>query len=911
MNSRLIIFFFLFVCFACQDDPLDTKGNKINPEEILKNEANYCKGMIRVKLKEDIQGKMQLNTVQGMTRTGVSAIDEITAQLGAVKIERVFPYGGKFEPRMRKAGLHLWYDIEFEESIPVSRAVSDFSDLAEIEVVEPVLQAQRAGENEVIIPVKTLEQIKPTAAGSPFNDPGLSLQWHYHNEGNLPNSVAGADISLYDAWKVTAGSREVIVAVVDGGIDYEHEDLKDNVWINEDEVAGNTDNDNNGYAGDVYGWNFVSNIATIIPDSHGTHVAGTIAAVNNNGKGGCGIAGGTGLYDGVRVMSCQIFEPAEERSGGSANIPRAIIYGANNGAVISQNSWSYKFEQGTPYLNESTKAAIDYFIEYAGLDENGNQTGPMKGGIVIFAAGNNNSNKDAYPAKYERVFSVASMAPDFLKAYYSNYADWVDITAPGGTYRYMSKYSDECPVYSTVPGNGYGYKQGTSMACPHVSGVAALVVSKFGVGHPGFTPEDLKSILLESAGNIDRYNPSFRGNLGAGYVDAAAALQSDEGIAPDPVTDLQIEWSYNSALLTWSVTRDEDNKTAAYYQVYWSTEPLENIDFDGLPADRKTETVNVIGKSPGEEVSFKITDLENGTLYYLAIRGKDRFGNYSAVTLAKGQTLSNEVLIVTRKTPGDIVLTSVETAEIVFEVTHLEGRSYRYEIQDPANAATVVEKNGDLVVTISALKTKAGTYEATLTVRDEAGAAAIVKIPYTVLPNRLPVITSNVLENLYFDQIGEVKTIKLSEYFRDPDGETLRYAVKNTSPTFVKTTVSGEQLIVNALKSGKVTLEVTAYDYFGEHVSRSFTVMARDGSKEVDLYPNPVADKLNIRMGQDVDGNVEVKLYNTAGVFVMEKNIIVRPFEPGVLDMSKLSGGTYIIVLKYAGKEIRRNIVKI
>ena len=198
-----------------------------------------------------------------------------------------------------------------------------------------------------------------------------------------------------------------------------------------------------------------------------------------------------------------------------------------------------------------------------------------------------------------------------------------------------------------------------------------------------------------------------------------------------------------------------------------------------------------------------------------------------------------------------------------------------------------------------------------MTVRDEAGAAAIVKIPYTVLPNRLPVITSNVLENLYFDQIGEVKTIKLSEYFRDPDGETLRYAVKNTSPTFVKTTVSGEQLIVNALKSGKVTLEVTAYDYFGEHVSRSFTVMARDGSKEVDLYPNPVADKLNIRMGQDVDGNVEVKLYNTAGVFVMEKNIIVRPFEPGVLDMSKLSGGTYIIVLKYAGKEIRRNIVKI
>lgn len=116
------------------------------------------------------------------------------------------------------------------------------------------------------------------------------------------------------------------------------------------------------------------------------------------------------------------------------------------------------------------------------------------------------------------------MAPDFVKAYYSNYADWVDITAPGGSYRYGGKYNDACPVYSTIPGNAYGYKQGTSMACPHVSGVAALVVSAFGVGHPGFTPEDLKAILLENVGNIDQYNSAYRGKLGVGYLDAGAAL---------------------------------------------------------------------------------------------------------------------------------------------------------------------------------------------------------------------------------------------------------------------------------------------------------------------------------------------------------------------------------------------------
>mgnify|MGYP003274740521 FL=1 len=91
----------------------------------------------------------------------------------------------------------LWYDIEFDENIPVSRAVSDFSNIPGIETVEPVLQARRLGDEEEVIPVKNLEQIKALATEAPFNDPGLSLQWHYHNEGNLPNSVAGADINLY------------------------------------------------------------------------------------------------------------------------------------------------------------------------------------------------------------------------------------------------------------------------------------------------------------------------------------------------------------------------------------------------------------------------------------------------------------------------------------------------------------------------------------------------------------------------------------------------------------------------------------------------------------------------------------------------------------------------------------------
>ena len=249
--------------------------------------------------------------------------------------------------------------------------------------------------------------------------------------------------------------------------------------------------------------------------------------------------------------------------------------------------------------------------------------------------------------------------------------------------------------------------------------------------------------------------------------------------------------------------------------------------------------------------------------------------------------------------------------EIVFDVTDPEGHAYTYEIQDPAQIATVTKRNETLVVTLAAKKARAGNYTAVLTVTDEGGASAKVEIPYTILPNQLPVITAKVLENLYFDKIGDSKTLNLSEYFEDPDGETLRYAVKNSSPSLIRAVIQGEQLVVNALKSGKVTLELTAYDYFGESVSRSFFVMARDGSQEVDLYPNPVVNQLNIRMGQEVDGNVEVKVYNTSGGLVIEQLVAVHPFEPGVLNMSQLSGGSYLIILKYEGREIKRSIVKL
>ncbi len=132
-----------------------------------------------------------------------------------------------------------------------------------------------------------------------FNDPRLPEQWHYQNFGNISGTVAGADINLFPAWEVTTGSPEVVVAIIDGGIDYTHEDLAANMCINEAELNGlpGVDDDGNGFVDDIYGFNFCTNSGEIYPHSHGTHVAGTVGAVNNNGIGVAGVAGGAGSKD--------------------------------------------------------------------------------------------------------------------------------------------------------------------------------------------------------------------------------------------------------------------------------------------------------------------------------------------------------------------------------------------------------------------------------------------------------------------------------------------------------------------------------------------------------------------------------------------------------------------------------------
>lgn len=486
---------------ACSDDgwqEAETDSGLID----LTEKGTVVPGVLRVKLESEPSADICVASSDGSTvLTGIRTLDVAGTTLRITRMERVFPDAGKYEERTRREGLHLWYNVWYEQAETASNVARQVAVLDGIAAAEPVYAVQtRALQG-------TEEQwaaVAPRAGAWLFNDPDVGKQWYLRNPGTAAWAVEGADVGLTDeVWRQYNGDPSIVVAVVDGGIEVTHPDLADNIWTDE-----------NG----AHGWNFMNNSPVLNAYYHATHVAGLIAAVNNNGRGISSIAGGDGTPgSGVKLMSCQIMDS----NGNSrlANYAAAIKYGADHGAVISQNSWGYQSAQETA---QSEKDAIDYFIKYAGCDENGNQLpgSPMKGGIVLFATNNNNSESelDAAPADYEPVVAVAALNPDFTKASYSDYGSYIDISAPGGHFTINGG-----KIWSTANGD-YSYLSGASMACPLVSAACALIIQKYGVGKPGFTPERLKDILLGSATDISAYNPDYVGKLGAGIVNIERAL---------------------------------------------------------------------------------------------------------------------------------------------------------------------------------------------------------------------------------------------------------------------------------------------------------------------------------------------------------------------------------------------------
>ena len=585
---------------ACNDNDIITSvGVEVESTDIFIPEG-AAEGELLIKFVPDMTDILdriaeEAASGQAMTRSGIPTTDEVLRILGGYELERVFPIDPRHEERARANGMHLWYIVRFDKNTDLKVAVSSLKRLGEVSKVQCNTTLKRVDRREskpVAISRESLKRAQ-SVDGAPYNDKGLFYQWGYINNG-IDTCVAhkgvpveaGADVNCAEAWDIypEAGDPSIIVAVLDEGVMWSHPDLRDNMWVNEDEeYASKEDNDGNGYAGDRYGYNFVKNSPVICwsenyDTGHGTHVAGTIAAVNNNDSVGvCGIAGGNGQKGtGVRIMSCQVIDGMYSVT--LAQEARAFKYAADNGAVIVQCSWGYNsslaniLEGYTPgpgseeewsTLYPLEKEAIDYFIHNAG-----SPNGVIEGGIAIFAAGNEYSAMPAFPSAYSKCLSVAAIAADYTPAGYTDYGVEVDFCAPGGDTEYYGKIGEDNPgvgienpngaILSTLVVNGeagYGYYEGTSMACPHVSGVAALGLSYALKQRRHFKAEEFIELMQSTARDVDhryvnktkKYNynhaspgysvvqmnlDDYRGKMGK-LIDAGALLRAIDGTAPN------------------------------------------------------------------------------------------------------------------------------------------------------------------------------------------------------------------------------------------------------------------------------------------------------------------------------------------------------------------------------------------
>lgn len=390
---------------------------------------------------------------------GKNKIDSIAKGHGAIKIK-------SFKPLRGKHGLPIerWRQIKVGKKTDIKKTLAHLSRHPSVEAVEL---------NFVHTP-----HLLP-------DDPSFSEQWGLDNDG-LPFGQDDADIDAPEAWELTTGSREVIIAVIDSGIDYNHPDLAANIWQNQDEIAGNgIDDDDNGYIDDIRGYNFAADNADVFDyETHGTHVAGIIGASSNNSVGVSGVSWN------VQLMPLRFFGGPE--SGSNAAAVNAILYAIDNGARVINASWG-----GSTYsqiLADAIAAAND------------------EGVLFVASAGNDEVDNDvyrSYPASYElpNIISVAASTYYDSPANFTNYGRYsVDLMAPG------------YQIISTTVTNSYQTFSGTSMAAPHVTGVAALLLSQ----DPMRNAARLKDAILNT---VDPSHPNFRYlSLSGGRLNAFNAL---------------------------------------------------------------------------------------------------------------------------------------------------------------------------------------------------------------------------------------------------------------------------------------------------------------------------------------------------------------------------------------------------
>lgn len=758
----------VFALFSCQRADFEADSPVTVTETAEKNHnLDYISGTVNVQFTEDMAASVEEALTSGsFVGTKACGFADLQETLGIESIVRLFPDAGEYEARHREAGLHRWYRVDYSREVARTKAEADLSALD--------------GVTFVSTPVE-----KVPAQFDYFNDTYAYMQWHYYNDGTLVSGFkSGADINVIPVWEnYTTGDSNVIVGVVDTGVQLDHYDLSANI---DPQLCHCF----------VYGRE-----GDVIEDTnhHGTHVSGTISAINNNGIGVCGIAGGNAAkgVPGVTIMNCQIFktEGTETLQG---NESQAIVWAADHGAVILNNSWGVAFsstEDARRYMEAfeagqfmpETKAAIDYFIKNAGMSSDGTtQTGPMAGGLLFFAAGNE-AVGGGVPAGYSKVVAVGAFGPTGKSAYYTNYGDWVDIAAPGGDANV--DYS-KGQVYSTAVTNIYGGLQGTSMACPHAVGVAALLVSH--MQGPGLTADRVRELMLLGA---------KRGFL--------------SGVEIGPKLD----------------------------------------------AYRAFQAVNY--KEP----------------------------------------------VITAGHQGDIEVKAHETKTFKYSISNNESDQYEVLFSSSDSNVTAEVSSSEVTVTIDGMlfdEETAGSFNITVA-KGIPGYEAEETVKFTVLANHAPEVKSRMGDIVMSGSTGAESTFVLDNYFTDPDGETLNYAITVDGSAATAGIKDGE-LYVSAVDYGTVTVTVTASDRRDAKVTQEFNVLLHNAASDIDVYPNPVSETLYVRPA--AEGKIEIVITNQFGTPVYSGTSDGGPFSPVKIDVRDYNVGRYTVEAESAGKSVSVNIMK-
>ncbi|NUM50971.1 MAG: S8 family serine peptidase [Flavobacteriales bacterium] len=711
----------------------------------------------------------------------------------------------------------------------------------------------------------------------PYNQ----LVWTPNDPQFVSNQWGLVQISSQLAWNISLGNAAITVATVDNAVQTNHADLQNAMWVNPGEIAGNgIDDDGNGYIDDINGFDVADNDNNPNPPStqfsHGTHVAGITGASTNNGVGVASIGAGISII-GVKATG------NNDNSNSITNGYAGITYAAAAGARVINCSWG-----GTGFSQTAQNIINSAW---------------NSGSIIVAAAGNDNVSTLFYPAAYNNVISVASTTTNDVKSSFSNYGAWVDVSAPGST------------IMSTTPFGNYANMSGTSMASPMVAGLLGLMLSHY----PTMANNDVITCLLSTCKNINTQNPNYIGLLGAGRIDAYAALQCvDQAKTAPPTVDFvaditeackvpqQVKFtnnSFNANTFLWDFgngsTSTQTNPTHFYTQSGTYNVKLVATGNNGVDSLIKNmyivintpQAPTAIGDTICENQTATLIGTGNGTLrWFDAPTGGTLFGT--------GNTYTTPSLSVSKAYYVEDII-SGNTANVGPINNSFGGGGYHnngtsqylvFDVLKPCTLSTAwVNANSSGSRTFTLLNSS-GVVLQTVNVNVSAGQSTInLNIPltpgtgYRIGGNNMDLYRNNAGVNYPYTLNGVLNITGSSA------GAAFYYYLYNW--------------------------EIKEDDCISERTPVEATVISCVGVEEfisgqIFLYPNPAKENITLEYVLKESGNIQFSFYDITGKKIINSEIVdgVQGMNKKQFNITSLSPSFYFLHIQ---KDNRKKIFKV